>query len=89
MQHKLRMKMIHNKNSKVNLVWVTPEAEQKVATAKAEAESIRLQSEAASNEKYVSLKRLEVELEWAKKWNGQYPQNIYAGAPIPLLNLGK
>lgn len=75
--------------AKNKLEQVKYEAEQKVATAKAEAESIRLQSEAANNEKYVSLKRLDVELEWAKKWNGQYPQNIYASAPIPLLNLGK
>jgi len=64
-------------------------AEQKIASAKAEAESIRLQSDAANNEKYVALKRLEVELEQAKRWNGVLPVNVYGSAPIPFLNLSK
>jgi regulator of protease activity HflC (stomatin/prohibitin superfamily) len=65
------------------------EAEQRVATARAEAESIKLQSDAANNEKYVSLKRIEVQLEVAKRWNGQLPTNMYAGAPLPLLDITK
>lgn len=63
------------------------EAEQKVAQAQAEAQSIRLQSEAANNEKYVSLKRLDVQMEFAKRWNGQLPVNLYAGAPIPFIDI--
>jgi regulator of protease activity HflC (stomatin/prohibitin superfamily) len=76
--------------AKNKLEQVKYEAEQKVASAKAEAESIRLQSDAANNEKYVALKQLEVQIEYAKKWNGVLPQNVYAGAPLPILNmLGK
>jgi regulator of protease activity HflC (stomatin/prohibitin superfamily) len=63
------------------------EAEQKVATAKAEAESIKLQSEAANNEKYVELKRLEVQMKMSEKWDGKLPQNVYAGTPLPILNM--
>ncbi len=59
-----------------------------IEKAKAEAESIRLQSSAANNDKYVELKRLEVQQEFAKKWNGQLPANIYGAAPIPFLQLG-
>ena len=63
------------------------EAEQRVAQAGAEAQAIKLQSDAANNEKYVALKQLEVQREYAKKWNGVLPQNIYAGAPIPFINI--
>jgi hypothetical protein len=28
-----------------------------------------------------------VALEQARRWNGQLPTNMYAGAPLPLLNL--
>ncbi len=65
------------------------EAEQKIATAIAEAESVRLQAQALSqNNNYIQLKKLEVELERAKKWNGVLPVNIYGSAPIPFLNVG-
>lgn len=65
------------------------EAEQVIVTAEATAKSIRLQSDAANNEKYIALKRLEVELEQAKKWNGVLPVNVYGSAPIPFLNVSK
>lgn len=71
------------------LAKVQYEAEQRIATARAEAESIRLQSDAANNEKYVALKRIEVQLETAKKWNGVLPQNMYANVPLPLLNINQ
>lgn len=74
--------------AKNKLEQVKYEAEQKVATAQAEAQSIRLQSEAANNQKYVELKQLDVQLEFAKKWNGQLPTNLYGSAPIPFLQLG-
>lgn len=63
------------------------EAEQKIAQAQAEAESIRLQSDAADNPRYVELKQLEVALEYAKKWNGNLPQNLYGSAPIPFIDV--
>lgn len=69
------------------LVQVEAEAKQQVAKAQAEAESIRLQSAAANNDKYVELKRLEVQLEFAKKWNGTLPTSVYGNAPIPFLDV--
>ena len=66
------------------------EAKATVATAEAEAKSIHLKSEALARSKDVlELNRIEVEKIKAEKWNGQLPQNIYAGAPIPFLNVGK
>lgn len=49
----------------------------------AEAEAIEKKSKAlAQNAKLVDLTK-------AEKWNGQLPQNIYSGAPIPFLDVGK
>lgn len=63
------------------------EAEQTIVTAEATARSIRLQSDAANNEKYVALKKIEVQQAMAEKWDGKLPVNMYAGAPLPLLNV--
>lgn len=71
---------------------VTAEAEAKatVLAAQAQADSLRIQNEAlAKNREVLELRRIEVEMEKAKKWNGALPQNIYAGAPIPFLDVGK
>lgn len=73
--------------AKNDLQRVQFEADQKVATAEAEAKSIRLQSDAANNPRYVELKKLEVQLEYAKKWNGVLPVNLYGNAPIPLIDV--
>ena len=35
------------------------------------------------------LKRVEVDMEKAKKWDGKLPVNMYSNAPMPFLNLGK
>lgn len=76
------------KEAQNKLVQVEAEAKQKVAQAQAEAESIRLQSQAANNDKFIKLKQLEVQAEFARKWNGVLPVNLYGSAPIPFLNLG-
>ncbi len=73
--------------AKNDLERVKFEAEQKIAQAKAEAESIRLQSDAANNPRFVELKQLEVAIEYAKKWNGQLPANLYGSAPIPFIDV--
>jgi regulator of protease activity HflC (stomatin/prohibitin superfamily) len=66
------------------------EAYRNITVAKAQAEAIRVQSSALSaNKEILELRRIEVEMEKAKKWDGALPQNIYAGAPIPFLNVGK
>lgn len=55
----------------------------KVATAQAEA--LRIQNAAlAQNKDVLELRRIEVEQTKAQQWNGQLPQAIYAGAPIPF-----
>lgn len=66
------------------------EARATVVTAEAQARSITLQSDALRQSAGVlELKRVEVEMAKAQKWDGKLPQNIYAGAPIPFLNAVK
>jgi prohibitin 2 len=58
----------------------------KVATA--EAESLKIQNAAlAQNRDVLELRRITVEQTKAERWNGQLPSSIYAGAPIPFLNV--
>jgi regulator of protease activity HflC (stomatin/prohibitin superfamily) len=58
----------------------------KVATAQAEA--LKIQNAAlAQNKDVLELRRIEVERVKAERWNGQLPQNVYAGAPIPFLQM--
>lgn len=57
----------------------------KIATAQAEA--LRIQGTAlAQNPTVLELRRVEVEMAKAEKWNGALPTAIYAGAPIPFFN---
>jgi regulator of protease activity HflC (stomatin/prohibitin superfamily) len=73
------------KEAQNRLVQVQAEAQQSIERAKAEAENIRLQSQAANSDRYIQLKQLEVQLEQARRWNGQLPVNLYGSAPIPFL----
>lgn len=58
----------------------------KIATAQADA--LKVQNAALSqNRDVLELRRIEVQLAQANKWDGKLPQNIYAGAPVPFLNL--
>jgi prohibitin 2 len=58
--------------------------------AKAQAEALRVQNAAlAQNKDVLELRRIEVEKTKAEKWNGVLPAAIYAGAPIPFLNVSK
>jgi hypothetical protein len=43
----------------------------------------------AQNKDVLELRRIEVERVKAERWNGQLPSAIYAGAPVPFLNVGK
>jgi len=57
-----------------------------VATAQADA--LKVQNAAlAQNKDVLELRRIEVEQTKAERWNGQLPSAIYAGAPIPFLNV--
>ena len=42
----------------------------------------------ARNKDVLELRRIEGERVKAERWNGQLPQNVYAGAPIPYFNVG-
>lgn len=62
-------------------------AQLKIATA--QAESLKIQNSAlAQNKDVLDLRRIEVEQTKASRWNGQLPQNVYAGAPIPYFDVG-
>ncbi len=64
------------------------EAKATVATAEAAATSLRLQNQALrENKDILELKRIEVEQTKASKWDGKLPTSIYAGAPIPFLQV--
>ena len=66
------------------------EAYANLTIAKAQAEALRVQNAAlAQNKDVLELRRIEVDKVKAEKWNGALPQAIYAGAPIPFMNVGK
>jgi len=62
-------------------------AKLKVATA--EAQSLQVQNDAlARNKDVLELRRIEVELTKAQRWNGALPTAVYGSAPIPFMNVG-
>ena len=57
--------------------------------AKAQAEALRVQNAALAQDKDVlELRRITVEQTKAERWDGKLPEAIYAGAPIPFLDVG-
>lgn len=62
-------------------VRIREEAKQTVATATAQAEAMKIQSAALSQNKGL------VEYELAKKWNGVLPVNMYGGSAVPFINV--
>lgn len=64
------------------------EAYANLKIAQAQADALKIQNAAlAQNKDVLELRRIEVERAKAEKWNGQLPQNIYAGAPVPFLSM--
>jgi membrane protease subunit HflC len=68
------------------------EAAARTMQAEAEAKAIRIQGEAtaeaaAKMADAISKNPALVSLEQARRWDGKLPQNMYAAAPLPLLNL--
>lgn len=56
----------------------------KVATAQADA--LKIQNAAlAQNKDVLELRRIEVEMKRAERWNGALPTSIYGSAPIPFM----
>ncbi len=71
--------------AKNKLEQVQYEAQQTVASAKAQAEAIRIQAEAITQQggaNYVQLKAVE-------KWDGHLPQQMIPGSSLPIINLTK
>lgn len=65
------------------------EAYATLKAATAQADALRVQNAALrENKDVLDLRRIEVQMAQAQRWNGILPANIYAGAPIPFLNLG-
>lgn len=65
------------------------EAYANLKIASAQAEALKVQNAALAQSKEVlELRRIEVERIKAERWNGVLPAAIYAGAPIPFLNVG-
>ncbi len=61
------------------------EAEQRITTATAEAEAIRIQAQAIQSQggaAYVNLKAIE-------KWDGKLPTQMIPGASVPFVNIGR
>ena len=66
------------------------EAYANLTIAKAQAEALRVQNAAlAQNKDVLELRRIEVEKTKAERWNGALRSAMFAGAPIPFLNVGK
>lgn len=61
------------------------EAYANLKVAQAQAEALRVQNAAlAQNKDVLELRRIEVEMVKASRWDGALPTSIYAGTPIPF-----
>jgi regulator of protease activity HflC (stomatin/prohibitin superfamily) len=63
------------------------EAYSNLKIASAQAESLKIQGNAlVQNPTVLELRKVEVELAKANKWDGKLPEAIYAGTPVPFFN---
>ena len=69
-----------------DLLRIQVEAEQRIASARAEAEALRLQRQEVTP-LLVELRRAENERAAIGKWNGQLPTTAVGSAAMPLLTL--
>ena len=72
--------------AKRDLDRIKIEAEQKITTARAEAESLRLQRANISPD-LIELRKIEANMKAIEKWNGILPQ-VTGGGAIPMIGLG-
>ncbi len=75
--------------AKVTAVQDAITAQNKVQIANAEAQAIRIKSEAANNEKYIQLQQLEVDKAAIAKWDGRLPSQMIPGQSVPFINVNK
>jgi regulator of protease activity HflC (stomatin/prohibitin superfamily) len=71
--------------AKNKLQQVQFEADQRVAQAKGEAEAIKIQAEAITQQGGQAY----VDLQAIKKWNGELPNTMLPGGAVPFINLTK
>lgn len=69
--------------SKNKLEQTKYEAEQKIVSATADAEAIRIQAEAVNSQGGADY----VQLQAIQKWNGQLPNQFVPGSAVPFINL--
>jgi regulator of protease activity HflC (stomatin/prohibitin superfamily) len=72
--------------AKRDLDRIRVEAEQKIASARAEAESLRLQRQVISPE-LIQLRQIEAQIKAIEKWDGKMP-NVTGGA-VPFIQVEK
>ena len=72
--------------AKRDLDRIKVEAQQKIASAQAEAESLRIQRQVISKE-LLELRRIEAQMKAIEKWDGKLP-NVTGGA-VPFIQLDK
>lgn len=70
-----------------DLARIKIEATQKIESAKAEAEALRLQRQNVT-EDLIALRQIEVQRLALEKWNGVLPVTITSGTPIPFIGVG-
>ena len=73
------------KKAEHDLLRIKTEGEQRIATAKAQAESIRVQAEAINKQGGAEY----VQLQWIAKWNGALPTTQLGTNAIPMMAIGK
>jgi hypothetical protein len=73
--------------SKRDLDRIKIEAEQRITTARAEAESLRLQRANISID-LIELRKIEANLKAIEKWNGILPQ-VTGGGAVPFIGVGE
>ncbi|MBI4370226.1 MAG: prohibitin family protein [Elusimicrobia bacterium] len=72
--------------AKRDLDRIRVEADQKIATARAEAESLRMQKEAITTN-LIQLRQVEVQKLAIEKWDGHMPEIMMSDGATPLLDL--
>ncbi len=78
--------------AKNKLAQVQYEAQQTVASAQAQAQAIKIQTEAITNgggQAYVELQAIKVQQSAVDKWDGKLPDQMIPGGALPFINLTK
>lgn len=81
---------VEQQRAEQRLVKAKADAEAVKIKAVAEAEAIRLKTESLRQaQSLLEYERVQIEKIKAQNWKGEVPQSVYAGAPIPFLDVTK